>query len=980
MATIVTRSGKGSPLTNTEVDANFSNLNADKAELDGAAFTGAITTNSTIDGRDVAADGVTADAALPKAGGAMTGAITTNSTFDGVDVGARDAVLTSTTTTANAALPKAGGAVTGAITTNSTFDGVDVGARDSVLSSTTTAANAALPKAGGAMTGAITTNSTFDGRDVAADGVTADAALPKAGGAMTGAITTNSTFDGVDVGTRDAVLTSTTTTANAALPKSGGTMTGALIVNETSAVTMSKGTTGQRPSGVSGMFRYNTTEDKFEGYSTEWGEIGGGAADLRVNSFTGNGSTTAYTLSSSPDLSNTLAYIDGVYQVKAAYSMSGQTLTFSAAPDNGSLIEITAATVAPVQESTDFLLNQFSGNGSTTAFSLSAAPTTENQCSVFISGVYQSKSNFSVSGSTLTFSTAPPSGSAIEVMAARTVVFSAGTPDDGTVTTAKIANGAVTAVKLADDAVTTDKLANNVVINTSGAITGAAGSFTTLSASGEITANAGVVVDTITIDGSEIDQSSGNLTLDVAGDIILDTGANIQLQATGTEFGRLFQSSADLYIYNPVSDKDIVIYGNDGGSAFEALRFDMSAAGAATFNAGATFGSAVTVEGPLAIRNATQSFFGGLSAEVNSGIINLGVNEGSGNRFGGAYTQANQGGMLHFDTRAGNPLFQIYGRTAGTANASGSILLEIESSGLLSQDGGAVFNELGADADFRVESDGNANMLFVDGGTNRVGVGTASPSSGLHIVGADNTASKLTFTNTAPDPDNVWTVYPEYNSQHFWITSSGGGTAKFGNKIQATRSGGECLVLNRQSNDGDIAVFRKDGTTVGTISSRGGVHIQIQSGGNTAGLHFGGSEINPVKNQSISDNTIDLGQSSYRFDDIYATNGTIQTSDRNEKQDIEELSEAEQRIAVACKGLLRKFRWKDSVAEKGDEARTHFGIIAQDLQAAFAAEGLDAGDYAMFISTTWTDEETNEEKTRMGVRYSELLAFIISAI
>ena len=86
MATIVTRSGKGSPLTNTEVDANFTNLNTGKAELSGAVFTGAITTNSTIDGRDVAADGVTADAALPKSGGAMTGAITTNSTFDGRDV------------------------------------------------------------------------------------------------------------------------------------------------------------------------------------------------------------------------------------------------------------------------------------------------------------------------------------------------------------------------------------------------------------------------------------------------------------------------------------------------------------------------------------------------------------------------------------------------------------------------------------------------------------------------------------------------------------------------------------------------------------------------------------------------------------------------------------------------------------------------------------------------------------------------------
>ena len=52
---------------------------------------------------------------LALTGGAMTGAITTNSTFDGVDIATRDAVLTSTTTTANAALPKAGGTLSGAI-------------------------------------------------------------------------------------------------------------------------------------------------------------------------------------------------------------------------------------------------------------------------------------------------------------------------------------------------------------------------------------------------------------------------------------------------------------------------------------------------------------------------------------------------------------------------------------------------------------------------------------------------------------------------------------------------------------------------------------------------------------------------------------------------------------------------------------------------------------------------------------------------
>ena len=125
---------------------------------------------------------------LPLAGGAMTGAITTNSTFDGVDIATRDAVLTSTTTTAGAALPKAGGAMTGAITTNSTFDGRDVAA-DGVL------ATNALPKSGGAMTGAITTNSTFDGRDVAADGVLATNALPKSGGTVTGTII-GSRFEG----------------------------------------------------------------------------------------------------------------------------------------------------------------------------------------------------------------------------------------------------------------------------------------------------------------------------------------------------------------------------------------------------------------------------------------------------------------------------------------------------------------------------------------------------------------------------------------------------------------------------------------------------------------------------------------------------------------------------------------------------------------------------------------------------------------
>jgi hypothetical protein len=219
--------------------------------------------------------------------------------------------------------------------------------------------------------------------------------------------------------------------------------------------------------------------------------------------------------------------------------------------------------------------------------------------------------------------------------------------------------------------------------------------------------------------------------------------------------------------------------------------------------------------------------------------------------------------------------------------------------------------------------------------------------------------------------------------------TSGGGINLFPNGSihcakQSTTTTDPAMLVNNTGENGDILQLRKDGAVVGKLANTNAYFFI--SGGSVSGTHAGlrfidRSSIRPCTATGGNlDNIIDLGNTAARFDDIYATNGTIQTSDRNEKQDIAELSDAEQRVAVAAKGLLRKFRWKNSVAEKGDEARTHFGIIAQDLQSAFEAEGLDADDYAMFINSTWTDEETGEERSRMGVRYSELLAFIIAAI
>jgi hypothetical protein len=236
----------------------------------------------------------------------------------------------------------------------------------------------------------------------------------------------------------------------------------------------------------------------------------------------------------------------------------------------------------------------------------------------------------------------------------------------------------------------------------------------------------------------------------------------------------------------------------------------------------------------------------------------------------------------------------------------------------------------------------------------------ATKSTGVDITGALNTDNGATISKPkASGTDSVLIV------------------------IDDSDPNVENRLTTFQRNNGSGSVATVGGFAYNTIGSD--LTTTFVVAGTAIGLGFFSyittRQIIPTdQSGSELDDSIDLGRSSARFDDIYATNSTIQTSDINEKQDIDVLSDAEQRVAVAAKGLLKKFRWRSAVEEKGDNARIHFGIIAQDLQAAFQEEGLDAGRYGMFVSETWTDPETNEERSRMGVRYSELLAFIISAI
>ena len=123
-----------------------------------------------------------------------------------------------------------------------------------------------------------------------------------------------------------------------------------------------------------------------------------------------------------------------------------------------------------------------------------------------------------------------------------------------------------------------------------------------------------VAVDLLTIDGQEIDVSSGDLTLDVAGDIILDAdGSDISLRDGGTEFGRLSLASSGLQIFVPSSDADLFIKGNDGGSTITALTLDMSDAGKATFN-----NAILVADGTSSL----PSF--GFSGDSNTGLFRAG--------------------------------------------------------------------------------------------------------------------------------------------------------------------------------------------------------------------------------------------------------------------------------------------------------------------------------------------------------------------
>lgn len=193
------------------------------------------------------------------------------------------------------------------------------------------------------------------------------------------------------------------------------------------------------------------------------------------NDFTGDGATLNFTLSQSVPggfESNVLVIVDNVIQQPLeAYTITGANytiLTFSEAPAAGAVVYVlhqgnATQFVAPSTGSVgasaladnlrNFTVDTFTGNGSTTAFTLTETPISANSILVIVDGIIQTRTtNYTLATNVITFTGAPDSGSAITIIHLGFSTVSRTGVVDGSITTAKIVDAGVTPAKLSTGA------------------------------------------------------------------------------------------------------------------------------------------------------------------------------------------------------------------------------------------------------------------------------------------------------------------------------------------------------------------------------------------------------------------------------------------------------------------------------------------------------------------------------------------------
>jgi len=240
--------------------------------------------------------------------------------------------------------------------------------------------------------------------------------------------------------------------------------------------------------------------------------------------------------------------------------------------------------------------------------------------------------------------------------------------------------------------------ADNTVDVNGGAIDGTAiganaastGAFTTLSASSALTANAGVVIDELTIDADTI-TATDDFIIDAAGDITLDATDNqIFFKDAGTTVGTLSMTGSDLKLISNVNDKDMIFAGTDSGTEVVALTLDMSDAGTAIFNNKVGIGTSSPAN-TLHISKSTTSADGtvypslkveNLSAGSGNSYANIVLNGGNGTtQFSILNDGRSSNSVVSLRTDTSSPIaFMTDGSERMRIDSSGKVLLGSTSS------------------------------------------------------------------------------------------------------------------------------------------------------------------------------------------------------------------------------------------------------------------------------------------------------------
>ena len=343
----------------------------------------------------------------------------------------------------------------------------------------------------------------------------------------------------------------------------------------------------------------------------------------------------------------------------------------------------------------------------------------------------------------------------------------------------------------------------------------------TLASTGVLTANAGVVVDNITIDGTEIDLSSGDLTLDSAGDVILSAaGGEVRFDDGSQQEFVVDMNDADTktVLRTLVSDADLVFEGNDGGVGFEAMYIDMSEGG--RVGIGTTSAAA---------KLHVQSGDGSISPSVHAdellveGSANSGITIGSGTSGLGSLRFADSGG-----------------------DSQGNIAYDHSDNSL------KIFT-----------ADSEAIRIISDG---KVGIGGFNPAANLHVGGTgtpeirlqdtDTSGGSLKIThnagtsNISADPDNSsgspTLTFSTVNSERVRIDSSGHLS------IGTTSNGGSSgLTINASAFTGGIKIFGGNGQVIQSFEVGGNVVGRIEV--NNAATIYSTSSDYRLKENVITD-------------------------------------------------------------------------------------------------------------------------------